>query len=161
MDCPNNRYVNDEAICTAVVSMLAKVGVKVNLNAQPKAKYFAKVLAPKLDTSFYLLGWTPGSFDSWNVLYNIEGCYNTDTGSGKFNLGRYCNPKVDALTAKILVETDADKRNAMIKEAWGYTLDDVAYIPLHQQAVAWGVSDKITVKQRADNQFAWRHVVIK
>ena len=29
----------------AVVAMLAKVGVKVNLNAQPKAKYFAKILA--------------------------------------------------------------------------------------------------------------------
>ncbi len=42
MDCPNDRYVNDEAICQAVVSMLARVGVKVNLNAQPKAKYFAK-----------------------------------------------------------------------------------------------------------------------
>ena len=61
MDCPNDRYVNDEAICQAVVSMLAKVGVTVKLNAQPKAKYFPKVLAPKLDTSFYLLGWTPAA----------------------------------------------------------------------------------------------------
>ncbi len=161
MDCPNNRYVNDEAICTAVVSMLAKIGVKVNLLAQPKAKYFAKVLAPKLDTSFYLLGWTPGSFDAWNVLANLHGCYNKETGNGKFNLGRYCNPKVDALTAKILTETDATKRSAMIQQAWRMTLDDIAYIPLHQQAVAWGVSNKITVEQRADNQFAWRHVKVK
>nr|NIP73874.1 ABC transporter substrate-binding protein [Gammaproteobacteria bacterium]NIR98819.1 ABC transporter substrate-binding protein [Gammaproteobacteria bacterium]NIT64529.1 ABC transporter substrate-binding protein [Gammaproteobacteria bacterium]NIV21449.1 ABC transporter substrate-binding protein [Gammaproteobacteria bacterium]NIX11326.1 ABC transporter substrate-binding protein [Gammaproteobacteria bacterium] len=53
MDCPNNRYVNDEAICQAVVGMLAKVGVKVNLLAQPKSIYFGKILAPKLDTSFY------------------------------------------------------------------------------------------------------------
>ncbi|MEQ9199152.1 MAG: ABC transporter substrate-binding protein, partial [Rhodospirillales bacterium] len=71
MDCPNDRYVNDEAICQAVVAMLAKVGVKIDLLAQTKSKYFAKILAPKLDTSFYLLGWTPGSFDAWNVLYNI------------------------------------------------------------------------------------------
>ena len=55
MDCPNDRYVNDEQICQAVVAMLAKIGVKVNLNAQPKAKYFAKVLAPGgFDTDFYL-----------------------------------------------------------------------------------------------------------
>ena len=161
MDCPNNRYVNDEAICTAVVSMLAKVGIKVNLLAQPKAKYFAKVLAPKLDTSFYLLGWTPGSFDSWNPLYNLHGCYSTESGRGKFNLGRYCNPKVDALTDKVLVETDAAKRTAMIHEAWNMTTDDIAYIPLHQQAVAWGVSDKISLAQRADNQFVWRHVMVK
>lgn len=161
MDCPNNRYVNDEAICTAVVSMLAKVGVKVNLNAQPKAQYFAKVLAPKLDTSFYLLGWTPGSFDSWNVLYNLHGCYSTDSGRGKFNLGRYCSPAVDAISDKVLVETDAAKRTAMINDAWGLTLADIAYIPLHQQAVAWGVTSKVDLKQRPDNQFAWRHVTVK
>ncbi|HEX2216608.1 MAG TPA: ABC transporter substrate-binding protein, partial [Xanthobacteraceae bacterium] len=41
MDCPNDRYVNDEAICQAVTAMLARIGVKVHLNAQPKAKYFA------------------------------------------------------------------------------------------------------------------------
>ena len=65
MDCPNDRYVNDEAICQAVVGMLARIGVKVNLMAQPKAQYFAKVLKPGgYQTSFYLLGWTPGTFDS-------------------------------------------------------------------------------------------------
>jgi peptide/nickel transport system substrate-binding protein len=160
MDCPNNRYVNDEAICTAVVSMLAKVGVKINLNAQPKAQYFAKVLAPKLDTSFYLLGWTPGSFDAWNVMYNLHGCYSADSGRGKFNLGRYCNPVFDVLTDKVLTETDAVKRTDMIHQAWKFSVDDVAYIPIHQQAVSWGVSSKVDLKQRPDNQFAWRHVVV-
>ena len=64
MDCPNDRYVNDAAICQAVVGMLARIGVKINLLAQPKAQYFAKVLKPGgYQTSFYLLGWTPGTFD--------------------------------------------------------------------------------------------------
>lgn len=71
MDCPNDRYVNDEAICQAVVGMLARVGIKVNLLAQPKALYFAKVLKPGgFQTSFYLLGWTPNTLDSHNVLYD-------------------------------------------------------------------------------------------
>src|SRR5262249_47340554 len=75
LDCPNDRYVNDEAICQAVVAMLARVGVKINLNAQPKAKYFAKVVASGgYDTSFYLLGWTPASLDSWNVLLKLTRC---------------------------------------------------------------------------------------
>jgi peptide/nickel transport system substrate-binding protein len=160
MDCPNDRYVNDEQICLATVSMLAKVGIKVNLLAQPKAKYFAKVLAPKLDTSFYLLGWTPGSFDSYNPLNFLHACPK-DTGEGKFNLGGYCNPEVDTLNAKILSETDQAKRDAMIEKAWSMTINDVAYIPLHQQALAWGVNNKVQLKQRPDNQFAWRHVMIK
>ena len=40
MDCPNDRYVNDAAICQAVVGMLARIGVKVTLLAQPKATVF-------------------------------------------------------------------------------------------------------------------------
>jgi peptide/nickel transport system substrate-binding protein len=44
LDCPNDRYVNDDAICQAVAAMLARVGVRVSLNIQPRALFFAKVL---------------------------------------------------------------------------------------------------------------------
>ncbi|HEV2509167.1 MAG TPA: ABC transporter substrate-binding protein [Bosea sp. (in: a-proteobacteria)] len=153
MDCPNDRYVNDGQICQAVVGMLARIGVKVNLNAQPKAQYFAKVLKPGgYKTSFYLLGWTPGTFDSHNVLYDILGCRDVAGSSrGESNLGNYCNKKVDELTDKILVESDTAKRNAMIGEAYKITVDEFSYIPLHQQALAWGVSKKVKLAQRADN----------
>ena len=159
MDCPNDRYVNDEAICQAVTAMLARIGVTVKLNAQPKALYFAKVLAPGgYDTSFYLLGWTPGSFDSWNVLYNLHGCRDEAGNGGPFNLGGYCNEQVDALAKQILVETDADKRNDLIRQAYQMTLDDVSHIPLHQQALAWGVRKGTNVVQRADNQVMLYHI---
>ncbi|MEQ8651403.1 MAG: ABC transporter substrate-binding protein [Kiloniellales bacterium] len=161
MDCPNDRYVNDEAICQAVTAMLAKIGIKVNLNAQPKALYFAKVLAPGgYDTSFYLLGWTPGSFDSWNVLHNLHGCRNEAGDGGPFNLGGYCNPKVDELTGQILVETDADKRDDLIKQAYDITTGEVAYVPLHQQGLAWGVRNGTNVVQRADNQVMLYHITM-
>ena len=89
MDRPNDRYVNDAAIRQAVVGMLARIGVKVNLLAQPKAQYFAKVLKPGgYQTSFYLLGWTPGTLDSHNVLYDIMGCRDDPkVARGEANLG--------------------------------------------------------------------------
>ncbi|MCP4182179.1 MAG: ABC transporter substrate-binding protein [Hyphomicrobiales bacterium] len=159
MDCPNDRYVNDEAICQAVTAMLAKAGIKVNLNAQPKSKYFAKVLASNsFETSFFLLGWTPGSLDSWNVISNLHGCRDEKGKGSPFNLGGYCNPKVDELAKQILVENDPAKRDGLITEAFRITTDEVAYIPLHQQGLAWGVSDKITLEQRADNQFMMYYV---
>ncbi|MCY6381096.1 ABC transporter substrate-binding protein [Hoeflea prorocentri] len=159
MDCPNDRYVNDEAICQAVVAMLARIGVKVNLNAQPKAQYFAKVLASGgFDTSFYLLGWTPGSFDSWNVLSNLIGCRDDAGNGGMFNLGGYCNEDVDALTAQVLVENDPDKRLDLITQAYQIVAGESGYIPLHQQGLAWGVSDGFKVTQRADNTLMLYHV---
>ncbi|HEY8382188.1 MAG TPA: ABC transporter substrate-binding protein [Microvirga sp.] len=154
MDCPNDRYVNDEAICQAVVGMLARAGIKVNLMAQPKAQYFAKVLKPgNYNTSFYLLGWTPGTLDAHNVLHDIQGCRdNPQSSRGESNLGGYCNKQHDELTDKILVETDKAKRDEMMKQAFKLATNDFSYIPLHQQALAWGVSKKVKLVQRADNQ---------
>jgi len=159
MDCPNDRYVNDAAICQAVVGMLARIGVKINLLAQPKAQYFAKVLKQGgYQTSFYMLGWTPSTMDSHNVLYDIMGCRNDPKSSrGEANLGGYCNKDFDAITDKVLVETDTAKRNQLIKQAYEISIKDWAYIPLHQQALAWGVSKKVNLPQRADNlvMFHW------
>jgi peptide/nickel transport system substrate-binding protein len=158
MDCPNDRYVNDEAICQAVTAMLARVGIKVSLNAQPKAKYFAKVVASGgYDTSFYLLGWTPASLEPWNVLANIVGCRDEKGNGGQYNLGGYCNQRIEELTKQTLVEIDTEKRNGMIAEAFRIIHEDVSHVPLHQQALVWGVSKKVKVVQRADNQilFYW------
>ena len=159
MYCPNDRYVNDEAICQAVTAMLARVGIKINLLAQPKAKYFAKILVSGgYDTSFYLLGWTPGSFDSWNILANMYRCRDEKGVGGNNNVGNYCKPQIEEMTNKILVESDTAKRDQLIKAAYEITQNqDWAYIPLHQQALAWGVSKKVKVVQRADNQilFYW------
>jgi peptide/nickel transport system substrate-binding protein len=159
MDCPNDRYVNDEAICQAVVSMLARIGVKINLAAIPKAQYFGKAgKSGGYQTSFYLLGWTPGTFDSHNVLYDIMGCRDVKGSSrGETNYGGYCNKEMDALTDKILVEPDVAKRDQLIKQAFEIAAKDWGYIPLHQQSLAWGLSNKVKLVQRADNQvlFYW------
>jgi peptide/nickel transport system substrate-binding protein len=154
LDCPNDRYVNDSAICQAVVGMLARIGVKVTLLAQPKQQYFAKVLkAGGYQTSFYLLGWTPASSDSQNVLNDIMGCRDDPKSNrGEANLSGYCNKKLDELSDKVLLETDTAKRDQMIKEAFEIGIKDWGYIPLHQQALAWGISNKVKITQRADNQ---------
>jgi peptide/nickel transport system substrate-binding protein len=154
MDCPNDRYVNDAEICQAVVGMLARIGVKINLLAQPKAQFFAKVLKPGgFQTSFYLIGWTPATLDAHNVMFDIMGCRDDPkTPRGETNLGGYCNRTFDALTDQVLIETDTAKRDLLIKQAFEIAIKDYAYIPLHQQALAWGVSKKVKLTQRADNQ---------
>jgi len=60
--------------------------------------------------------------------------------------------EIDALTDKVLVETDVAKRDQLIKQAFEIGVREYAYVPLHQQALAWGVSKKVKLIQRADNQ---------
>jgi peptide/nickel transport system substrate-binding protein len=158
MNCPNDRYVNDVEICQAVASMLAKIGVKIDLAAESKATYFPKILSR--DTSFYMLGWTPSTIDAHDTLYSIVASPG-DGGQGQFNLGTYSNPKVDDLITKIQSETDDAKRNAMISEAMKIHEDDIGHIPLHQQALAWGVKKNIDVAQLATNDLFLRYVNVK
>ena len=158
MNCPNDRYVNDSRICQAVAANLSRIGVKINLQAETKGSYFPKVL--RRDTSFYMLGWTPSTYDAHNALNALLACVD-DKGAGSFNLGAYCNPKVDELTKKVQAETDKVKRNAMIKEAFEIHTADIGHLPLHQQALAWGVSKKVELVQLADNFMFYKWVSIK
>ena len=156
LDCPNDRYVNDEAICTSIVSMLARIGVRVTLAAQTRARFFAEVNSPRYNTSFYLLGWTPNTYDAHNALYNLAG--TRDGTRGVFNNGGYSNPALDTLIDRIAVETVPATRQALITQASRLLQEDVGYIPLHQQQVVWASRTNVTLQQQADNGFPLRLV---
>jgi peptide/nickel transport system substrate-binding protein len=158
MNCPNDRYVNDARICQAVAANLSRIGVKINLAAETKGTYFPKIL--RRDTSFYMLGWTPATYDSHNALNALMACPD-DKGTGQFNLGSYCNPKVDQLTKAVQSETDKAKRNALIKEAFQIHATDIGHLPLHQQALAWGVSKKVKLVQMADNYMPFKWISVQ
>jgi peptide/nickel transport system substrate-binding protein len=158
-DCPNDRYVMDEQICTAISSMLARIGIKVALTAQTKAKFFAKIQGPKYDTDFYLLGWTPGTVDAHNVLYTLLGTRNGQMG--EVNYMGYSNPQLDTLIGKIGVETDTSKRGAMIHDATLMVQHDLPTIPLHQQVIVWAAKDNIDLVQQPTNAFPYMYVTVK
>jgi peptide/nickel transport system substrate-binding protein len=157
MNCPNDRYVNDARICQAVAANLARIGVKITLAAETKGTYFPKVL--RRDTSFYLLGWTPTTYDAHNSLNALTTCPD-DKGAGQFNLGAYCNPKLDQITRSIQSENDQAKRNALIKEAFDLHTADIGHLPLHQQSLAWGVSKKVDLVQMGDNYMPFKWVTL-
>jgi len=159
LDCPNDRYVNDEAICLAVAAFLARVGVKVDVVSQPKTQFFSKVMpSGGYDTSFYLLGWIPATLESWSLFDSLYQCRNETGQGGTFNLGGYCNPDLDILTDRIFAETEPTARTQLITEAYRKAQADVAYIPLHQQMIAWGTSNALEVSARGDNQIMFRFV---
>jgi peptide/nickel transport system substrate-binding protein len=157
MNCPNDRYVNDSEICQAVAANLSKIGVKINLEAETKGTYFPKILSR--NTSFYMLGWTSSTVDAHNVMNPIMASPG-EGGRGQFNLGAYSNAKVDELTAKVGSETDDVKRNAMIHEALKIHQDEVAHLPLHQQALSWGAKKSVDVVQLPGNEMPWKFIKV-
>jgi len=151
LDCPNDRYVNDEAICQAVTAMWTRVGIKTRLVTAPMATYISRI--QKYDTSVYMLGWGVATMDA---LYSLDSLISTvdpkGGAAGNFNLGRYSNAKVDALIAQIKVETDEKKRDALIHDALKLVKDDYGYLPLHHQIRPWVMRKGVETEYRADDR---------
>jgi peptide/nickel transport system substrate-binding protein len=157
LDCPNNRYINDEEICKALAAMWARVGLKVNVNAMPRATYFPKI--QKYDTSAYLLGWGVPTFDA---LYSLQSLAKTvgKEGDGNFNLGRVSNAEYDKLVDAMKSEVDQKKRNELIAKALMIHNREVMHIPLHNQVIPWAMRKNVNVVHRADNRLEARWVRI-
>lgn len=153
LDCPNNRYINDEAMCEAIANMLRQIKITVKVRAVTKARFFERVTRTrKYDSSMSLLGWTPGTMDGLEIVTNLAGCRDADGNGALFNLGGYCNPEVDKLAAQARTETDLKKRDELIAQAFRIIHDEAGLIPLHQQPLAWGVAKGVELTLRRDNQ---------
>ncbi len=157
MDCPNNRYINDEKICVAVAGMLAKIGVTVKVNAIPRAQYFPKM--QRLEMSFCMLGWGGATTDAIFTLQPVLHSRN-DKGDGDFNWGNYKDAKFDAMIDDLKGDTDAKRRQQTIDKAMEYFRDQVYDIPLHLQVIPWASRANVSVIHRADNwlQATWVNI---
>jgi peptide/nickel transport system substrate-binding protein len=114
LDCPNNRYINDEEICLALASMWAQIKVKVKVAAQQRVTYFPKI--EKLDTSMYMLGWGGAITDAETTLTPVLR-NRGEKGVGSYNYGNARNDKFDALAAQSSIEPDPKTREDLIKAA--------------------------------------------
>jgi peptide/nickel transport system substrate-binding protein len=157
LDCPNNRYINDEKICVATAGMLAKIGIKVKVNAMPRAQYFPKM--QRLEMSFCMLGWGGATTDAIFTLQPVLHGRN-DKGDGDFNWGNYHDPQFDAMIDDLKGDTDAKRRQEKINKAMEYFRDHVYTIPLHLQVIPWVSRANTKVIHRADNwlQATWVHI---
>ncbi len=157
LNCPNDRYVNDEGICQAAVGMLGQIGIKVNLDAQPKAQHFPMI--NNLETDFYMLGWGVPTFDSeyvFNFLVHTKG-----DKYGSWNGTRYSNPDLDKKIEALASETDLEVRNTMIGQIWKQVQEDILYLPVHHQVLNWGMKDNIDFKVQPEDQPHFKYLKFK
>jgi len=148
LDCPNDRYLNDESICQALVGMLARIDIRVDLNAQTRSLHFP--LIENWETDFYLLGWGVPTFDSQYVfdflVHTREGSY------GSFNGSRYSNPDLDAKIQSLATMTDLEERDAMIAEIWDEVMEERIFLNVHNQVLAYAMRDNINLDVHPENQ---------
>lgn len=156
--CPNDRYINDEAICRAAAAMLAQIGVDAKLTSMPVRNYWPELREDNFD--MYLLGWSPGTFDAEHPIRFLASTPNSEKKLGSWNFGGFSNARVDELLPLIQTEIDDTVRQGMIDEVHKIIQDEVAYVPLYVQPLIWAMKENINLTQRTDNFFILRWVTV-
>ena len=152
--CPNDRYLNDEAVCQAVVGMLAQVGVTAELDAMPVRNYWPELREGNFD--MYMLGWSPGTFDHEHPIRFLASTPNSEKRLGSWNFGGYSNARIDELLPMIQSEIDDGRRQAMLDEVTALYQDEHAYVTMYVQPLLWGARSNVELTQRPDNFFILR-----
>jgi peptide/nickel transport system substrate-binding protein len=158
LDCPNDRYINDEQVCKTFVTMLAQIGIKANLNSMPRARYFPKVWSR--DTSMFMMGFNSPYFDGMYALETMIMTPDDASGAGIYNYENLSDPALDKQITAARDELDPAKRADMIKALYGEITKEVLYVPLYNQVLVYAMRKNVDTPVRPDNWLDIRWVTM-
>lgn len=159
LDCPREGYARSEAICRSVVTQLAQVGINVELTVRPFADHLGLVQKEPPGTNFYLFGLSVPSFDSEQILAGLF--HSRGDRYGRLNGTRFANAEVDRLTQSLSGQIDFTQRTQAIAQAWRIVQDEMVYVPLHIQTLAYAMKSDLTISVDIENQPKLRSAKIK
>jgi peptide/nickel transport system substrate-binding protein len=154
MDCPNDRNVNDEALCVAIAGMWAKVDVSMTVQPMPRAQFYPKL--DRLESSAYLMAWGGAELDAQPTMDPIMHSFNEVTGRGDVNFGRFSDPELDALIQASATETNPVVRRSQVKAALLRHHEQIYHLTLYRQTLVWAMRKEVKAEPAANNHMrAW------
>jgi peptide/nickel transport system substrate-binding protein len=153
---PSNRYINDDEIVLAVVSMLSRIGITATADVKPFAAYAGK--AAKGEMSFGLASWAAGTGEVSTSLRALFHTPDRAKGFGTINFSGVSIPKVDAAIEEALRTIDDHKRLELLRDATGELYAQLAYIPVHLQVSTWAARNGLTMTPRVDERTQARDI---
>ena len=145
---PNDRYVNDAQVAQAVAQMLARLGLKVSVDAMTSSQFFAK--RTRREFGFWLAGWISDTGEMSAQIKPLAATPNRDKGWGTTNPGGYSNPDVDRLLERALGTINDEKRAALLAQASRIAMADYGVLPLHFEMTTWAMRKGLGYRPRVD-----------
>ncbi len=139
VDCQNDRFVNDAAICQAMAQMLTHIGIATSPEVMPHAVWVPR--ANKHEFTLFTTFWT---FDTPEPSVPLVSQFATPDplhGKGAFNRGGYSNPEFDTVLDTALRTMDRDQREKLLIQATDIEVRDHVTVPLHHFPVQHRRSD--------------------
>lgn len=156
LNCPKGRYVNDEAVCKAVSEQLSKIGIRVDVTALERAAHVALITRTPPLVDFYMMGFAVPTLDSDYMLQQLV--HGRTARAGLFNGTRFSNPEIDKLIDGINQEADIGRRSQVISQIWRAVQEEVIYIPLHVQTLAYAMKSDLDLLVDIENQPKFKFV---
>ena len=150
LECTNDRYMNDEAVCTAVAAMLAKINVTIGHGA--RAGQGARHAADHEPSDRHVSAGLGAQFLGFlrSLLLQPGDPVRCTSGDGAgpqqglFNMGRYSNPDgrqaAGAASARSSIPPSASRRSRRCTRSIS---QDIPNIPLYQQFLIWGARKSV------------------
>ncbi len=136
--CPNDRYVYDEETCRALVPMLARIGIRVTLVAQPQAAQ-SQALRRTPGPDVFLAGWGTLTYDSEYLFSSLY--HSRDGQRGTYNATGYSDAETDALIDRISGEIDRSRRAGLVAQLWQKLRNQTIYLPLFHQMLSYATKE--------------------
>ena len=143
----NDRYPSDAQVTQAVGQMLARIGVRTEVQTMPAAILFSR--GTKLEFSMILSGWV-GTGDPSSPLVALMATYDAKTGMGPSNRGRWSNAAFDAALSTALRTLDDTTRNGFFARAAEIAVEDMGVIPVYFTINTWASKKAFVYNARMD-----------
>ncbi len=143
----NDRYPSDAQVTQAVGQMLARVGIRADVQTMPAAMLFTR--GTKLEFSMMLSGWV-GTGEAASPLVALMATYDAKTGLGGSNRGRWSNPAFDAALGAALRTLDDTARNGFFARAAEIAVEDMGVVPVYFTINTWASRKSFIYRARMD-----------
>lgn len=152
LGAPNNRYVNDEQVAQACAQLLARIGIRADVDVMPLSIYLTR--ARRRDFGLALLGW--GSLSADLALRSLAATPDRNRGYGAWNWGGHASRTLDDKIVRALNTVDERAREKLAQQAAVQAATEVAFVPLYYQVAVWAMRSDIRYAPRAD-EFTFAH----
>jgi peptide/nickel transport system substrate-binding protein len=161
ISCSNNRYPNDSRICQAVGQMLARIGLRSNVETVPMSVLMPKLRGTPAEGSEMGLGMLGLGVQGTRPTALALAIHSAApaVGRGQYNFGRHANSEMDKLIDDALTTVDPKARDEKLRVAVDRAVEETAIIPLYwQKVVTASRADLTYTTDPSEDTLAWRCV---
>ncbi|MGE0717685.1 MAG: ABC transporter substrate-binding protein [Alphaproteobacteria bacterium] len=153
LHCPRDRWVNDAKVCQAVGQMMARIGIKMQVETMPANVFFTRNSLARNEFSMWLGGWAHSSTGDISAFLTST-IHSVDPARriGSINRGRFSDPAIDALIMGAVTEMDDAKGDQLLIETMEAVLDAMPVVPLHTLMTIVAARKGLVFEPRADEQ---------